>query len=99
LVQATSDGKEIELGATEEPMMKRTLALPTGAAIAIGWLAVVPDANAHAQYFGQYGCYYGGPSFGRNAIYAPDLPPTIHAAEISRTRHAVKRKRFLFLYS
>jgi hypothetical protein len=79
--------------------MKRTFALLTGAAVAIGWLAVVPDANAHAQYFGQYGYYYGGPSFGRSPIYVPDRPPTIHAAEISRTGHAVKRKRFLFLYS
>jgi hypothetical protein len=96
---ATSDGKEIELGATKEPVMKRTFAPLTGAAITIGWLAVVPDANAHAQYFGQYGYYHGGPSFGRSPIYAPDRPPTIHAVEIFRTGHAVKSKRFLFLYS
>lgn len=56
----------------EEPMMKRTFALLTGAAIAIGWLAIAPDANAHERYFGPYGYYYGGPSFGRRPKYAPD---------------------------
>ena len=54
--------------------MKRTFALLTGAAIALGWLAVVPDADAHGRYFGRYGYYYGGPSFGRSPMYAPDRP-------------------------
>jgi hypothetical protein len=40
--------------------MKRTFALLTGAAIALGWLAIVPDANAHERYFDPYGHYYGG---------------------------------------
>jgi hypothetical protein len=44
--------------------MKRTFALLTGAAVALGWLAIAPDANAHERYFGQYGYYYGDPSFG-----------------------------------
>lgn len=35
--------------------MKRSFALLTGAAIVIGWLAIVPDANAHGRYFGRYG--------------------------------------------
>jgi hypothetical protein len=42
--------------------MKRTFALLTGATIALGWLAIVPDANAQVPYFGTYGYYYGGPS-------------------------------------
>ena len=62
--------------------MKRTFALLTGAAVALGWLAIAPDANAHERYFGQYGYYYGdpsfgyygGPSFGRSPMYAPDRP-------------------------
>src|SRR5260370_31526263 len=29
-----------------------------GAAIVIGSLAIVPDANAHVRYFGGYGYYY-----------------------------------------
>jgi hypothetical protein len=70
--------------------VKRTFALRTGAASS-GWLEVVPDANAHAQYFGQYAYYYGGPSFGRSPIYAPDRPPTIHAAQISRAGHVLMR--------
>ena len=41
--------------------MKRTFALLTGAVIALGWLAIVPDADAHGRYFGRYGYYYGGP--------------------------------------
>jgi hypothetical protein len=60
--------------------MKRTFALLTGAAIALGWLAIAPDANAQGRYFGQYSYYYGdpsfgyygGPSFGRSPMYAPD---------------------------
>src|SRR5262252_8705581 len=44
--------------------MKKSFALLTGAAIAVGWLAIVPDASAHGRYFGQYGYYYGDPSFG-----------------------------------
>jgi hypothetical protein len=62
--------------------MKRPFALLTGAAIALGWLAIAPDANAHGRYFGQYGYYYGDPSFGyyggrsfgRSPMYAPDRP-------------------------
>jgi hypothetical protein len=45
-------------------MMKRTFALLTGAAIAVGCLAIVPGANAHERYFGQYGYYYSDPSLG-----------------------------------
>jgi hypothetical protein len=48
----------------EGAKMKRTFALLTGAAVALGWLAIAPDANAHERYFGQYGYYYGDPSFG-----------------------------------
>jgi hypothetical protein len=54
--------------------MKRTFALLTGTAIAIGWLATVPDANAHGRYFGPYGHSYRGPSFGGSPMYAPDRP-------------------------
>jgi hypothetical protein len=70
--------------------MKRSFALLTGAAIAVGWLAIVPDASAHGRYFGQYGYYYGDPSFGQydgpplryyggpwfgqSPMYAPDQP-------------------------
>jgi hypothetical protein len=54
--------------------MKRTFALLPGMAIAIGWLAIVPDANAHGRYFGPYGHYDRGPSFGRSPMYAPDRP-------------------------
>jgi len=54
--------------------MKKTFALLTGAAIALGSLAIAPDANAHGRYFGRYGYYYGGPSFGRSPMYAPDRP-------------------------
>jgi len=62
--------------------MKRTFAPLTGAKIALGWLAIVPDANAHVRYFGPYGYYYGGPynyyyggpSFGGSPMYAPDRP-------------------------
>jgi hypothetical protein len=55
--------------------MKRNFALLTGAAIAVGWLAIAPDANAHGRYFGRYygdPYYYRGPSFGRSPVYAPD---------------------------
>jgi hypothetical protein len=62
--------------------MKRTFALLTGATIALGWLAIVPDANARVRYFGPYGYYYGGPynyyyggpSFGGSPMFAPDRP-------------------------
>jgi hypothetical protein len=70
--------------------MKRSFALLTGAAIAVGWLAIVPDASAHGRYLGQYSYYYGDPSFGyydgpslgyyggpwfgRSPMYAPDGP-------------------------
>ena len=53
--------------------MNRIFALLTGAAIALGWLAIAPDANAHVRYFGRYGYYYGGPWFG-SPMYAPDRP-------------------------
>jgi hypothetical protein len=52
--------------------MKRSFALLAGAAIALGWLAIVPDANAHARHFVRYGYHYGGPSFGGSPMYAPD---------------------------
>jgi len=62
--------------------MNRIFALLAGAAIVIGSLAIVPDANAHVRYFGRYGYYYGGPynyyygapSFGGSPMYAPDRP-------------------------
>jgi hypothetical protein len=62
--------------------MNRIFALLAGAAIVIGSLAIVPDANAHVRYFGGYGhyyggpynYYYGGPSFGGSPMYAPDRP-------------------------
>jgi hypothetical protein len=57
--------------------MKRTFALLTGAAIAIGWFAIVPDASARARHFGPYDYYYGGQSFRRSPMYAPNrAPPT-----------------------
>ncbi len=37
--------------------MKRTFGLLTGTAIALGSLAIAPQANAHGRYFGQYGYY------------------------------------------
>jgi hypothetical protein len=52
--------------------MKRTFALLTGATIAIAWLAIAPDANAHGRYFGRYHYYYGGQS--TSPMYAPDRP-------------------------
>jgi hypothetical protein len=45
----------MKAGATKEPMMKRTFVLLTGAAIALGWLAIAPNASAHGRYYGQYG--------------------------------------------
>lgn len=62
--------------------MKRNVALLTGAAIALGCLAIAPDANAHGRHYGKYGYYYGGPygyyyggpSFGGSPMYAPDRP-------------------------
>jgi hypothetical protein len=57
--------------------MKTAFALLAGAAIAIGWFAIVPEASAHARPFGAYGFYYGGPSFGGSPMYAPNrAPPT-----------------------
>ena len=57
--------------------MKRAFALLTGATIAIGWLAIVPQASAHARHLGAYGYYYGGPSFRGSPMYAPNrAPPT-----------------------
>jgi hypothetical protein len=74
----------MEAGIAEEPLMKRMFALLTGAAIAIAWFAIVPDASAHARYFGGYGHYYGGAygyynggSFRGSPMYAPNrAPPT-----------------------
>jgi hypothetical protein len=49
----------------------------TGAAIAIGWFAIAPDATAHARHSGPYGYYYRGPSFRGSPMYAPNrAPPT-----------------------
>ncbi len=57
--------------------MKRTFALLTGAAIAIGWFAIAPDASAHARHLGSHRYYYGGPSFRASPMYAPNrAPPT-----------------------
>jgi hypothetical protein len=72
--------------------MQGAFGLLTGAAIALGWLALAPDANAHVRYFGRYGYYDGGLSFGRSPMYAPDQPATIQVAETSRTGHAIERR-------
>ena len=53
--------------------MNRVSALLTGAAIVLGLLAIAPDANARARYFGPDGYYYGGPWF-RSPVYAPNRP-------------------------
>lgn len=53
--------------------MKRTFVLLTGAAVALGSLALAPHASAHGRYYGQYGYYYGGPRLG-SPMYAPDRP-------------------------
>jgi hypothetical protein len=45
----------MEVGATKEPMMKKMFALLTGVAVALGWLAIAPDASADGRYYGQYG--------------------------------------------
>jgi hypothetical protein len=53
--------------------MKRTFVVLTGATIALGWLAISPDASAHGRYYGQYNYYYGGPRSG-SPMYAPYRP-------------------------
>lgn len=53
--------------------MKRTFVLLTGAAIALGWLAIAPDASAHGRYYGQYGYHYAAPR-SASPMYAPDRP-------------------------
>jgi hypothetical protein len=45
----------MEVGATKEPMTKKMFALLTGVAVALGWLAIAPDASADSRYYGQYG--------------------------------------------
>jgi len=57
----------------EGPMMNRTFALLTGAAIALGSLAIAPDANAYGRHFRHYGYYYGAWS-GGSPVYAPNRP-------------------------
>jgi hypothetical protein len=52
--------------------MKRTFALLTGAAIAVGSLAIAPTANAAARYFGQERYYNPMPRFRESPTYAPD---------------------------
>jgi hypothetical protein len=79
--------------------MTRTVALLTGAAMALGWLALVPDANAHVRYFGRYGYYYGDPSFGRSPMYAADRPAIIKAAEQSPCAAWLGLRCVLFLCS
>jgi len=55
--------------------MNRTFVLLTSTAIALGSLAIAPEANAHGRYFGQYG-YYGSTSqFRESPTYAPDRRP------------------------
>jgi hypothetical protein len=54
--------------------MNRVFALLTGAAIALDWLAIAPDANAQARHFGRHGYYYGGPWFRGSPMYAPGWP-------------------------
>jgi hypothetical protein len=70
--------------------MKRTFALLTDAAIALGWLALARD---------RYGYYYGDPSFGRNPLYAADRPATIQAAEQSPCAAWLGLRGVLFLCS
>ena len=65
--------------------MKRTFALLTGVAIALGSLAMTSSGNAATRHFGQER-YYGAvpvppfrenpvmPGFRESPVYAPDLP-------------------------
>jgi hypothetical protein len=52
--------------------MNRTFALLAGTATALGSLAIVPEANANARHFGQYGYYDATPRFRESPTYAPD---------------------------
>jgi len=45
------------------------------AAIAVGSLAIAPEANAQGRYFGQYGYYEFTPRFRESPTYAPDRRP------------------------
>jgi hypothetical protein len=49
--------------------MSRIFALTAGAAIVLGLLAIVPDANAYVRHFGHYGYYRGG-----SPIYVAERP-------------------------
>jgi hypothetical protein len=49
LAQRTVDRKETRAGSTKERVMTRTFALPTGAIIILGSLAIVSPANAAWQ--------------------------------------------------
>src|SRR5262249_24424396 len=86
LPQGTNRRRGKEAGATKERVMKRTFALLTSAAIALGSLAVTSSANATVRHFGQ-GRYYGAvpvvPRFRESPVmrgfresptYAPDHP-------------------------
>jgi hypothetical protein len=53
--------------------MNKSFALLTGVAIALGLLAIAPDANAYGRHFRHYGYYYG-PWFGQSPTFAPDRP-------------------------
>jgi hypothetical protein len=53
-------------------MMNRTFVLLAGMAIALGSLAIVPEANANVRHFGQYGYYQVSPQFRESPTYAPD---------------------------
>jgi hypothetical protein len=80
------DGNVMAAGATTERVMKRTFALLTGVAIALGSLAMASSGNAAMRQFGQ-DRYYGAvpvvpqsrenpvvPGFRESPVYAPDLP-------------------------
>ena len=52
--------------------MNRTFALLTSTAIALGSLAIAPEANAHGRYYG-HGYYGAMPRFRESPTYAPDV--------------------------
>src|SRR5215470_8884271 len=70
----------------EGATMKRTFALLTGATIALGWLAIVPDANGHGRHFGPYGYYYGGGPY--NYYYGGPYNDYYGGMQFNQRRHA-----------
>jgi hypothetical protein len=76
----------MEAGATKEGLMKRI----TGAAIAIEWFAIAPDATAHARHSGAYGYYYRGPSFRGSPMYASNRAPPIKLLQSGAPRFSAR---------